>query len=1045
MAIEETPGPNGYPVPIESLRLNTQLGFLASPLKVADNVYFLGAGPSLNDPRLRAPTNVDAADTTNADQLRTGGGLGLNLDGTGVTVHVWDGPTHARNTHQEFGGRLTFGDVDPSPFEDHATHVSGTIGAAGVNPMARGMAPAVNMINFTFDNDVAEMTTAGPNVRLSNHSYAFPVGWGDFNFGFGLGEGDTWFGDRSLFALNAASNSMESQNFGKYSDESVSFDQILFNNPNFLSVWAASNDRIENFQNTRGDGRYVTFFETNNGLPGWTIPGWYLVDSDGPGFTVTRPAGDGGPNQLTQGFDTLPFTGQIAKNSLVVGAVNAVTVDPFTAANVTMSSFSSWGPTDDGRIKPDVVGNGVSLFSSFASSDTAYDTISGTSMASPNVTGTMALLLQHFRNVVGNANAAVLSATMKGIAIHTATDAGNSGPDYTYGWGVVDGARAATFITDARGANPTQNRLLENIFTGTEQTRTIMSDGVTPIKATIVWTDPAGAAQNAATVDDTTRALVNDLDLTITNSANTIFRPWTLNPASPGTNAVQNARNSLDNVEQVLIAAPAAGTYTVRVNATGTVNNQAYSLLISGDVDRPTVTIAATDASASETGPDTGTFTVTRSAVSAAPLTVNFTTAGSTATSGSDYVAIAGSAIIPANQTSTTVVVTPIDDLIVDNPASPTTPETVILNLSADPAYILGAAPTQTATVNIADNDSSIQFGSATFAVAEGSGGGFVNSNVVTLTRTGVTTAAQSAQVGVNAPPGTAIGGTTPASPTDYNNTGLPITVNFAASETSKTVNIPIFADTVVEGNETVNLRIVPGSAIGVGANIGAQTTTTLTITNDDVLPPLVPTPGTTTIPSGTGRLLLGNNLDNVIVGAASNDTIYGYAGNDVVDAAGGNDYVDGGIGNDLLFGGLGNDTVVGGAGFDTLSGVRRSADPGLGLGEQDRLIGGADADLFLLGDGIGVYYSDNNPATSGFGDFAIISDFSVGIDRIQLNGLSTNYAIGTATGGGFTGAGIFRDDDGIAGLSANDELIGILSGISPASLILNSSTFAYV
>ena len=326
MAIEETPGPNGYPVPIESLRLNTQLGFLASPLKVADNVYFLGAGPSLNDPRLRAPTNVDAADTTNADQLRTGGGLGLNLDGTGVTVHVWDGFTHARNTHQEFGGRLTFGDFDADPFSNHATHVSGTIGAAGVNPMARGMAPAVNMINFNFDNDDAEMTTAGTNVRLSNHSYAQIVGWANFNVGFGLG--DTWFGDRSLFALNAASNSMESQNFGKYSDASVTYDQILFNNPNFLSVWAAANDRSNNFQNLRGDGRYVTFFETNNGLPGWTGAGWYLVDSDGPGNTVTGPAGDGGPNQLTQGFDTLPFGGQIAKNSLVVGAVNAVTVDP---------------------------------------------------------------------------------------------------------------------------------------------------------------------------------------------------------------------------------------------------------------------------------------------------------------------------------------------------------------------------------------------------------------------------------------------------------------------------------------------------------------------------------------------------------------------------------------------------------------------------------------------------------------------------------------------------------------------------------------------
>lgn len=302
-----------------------------------------------------------------------------------------------------------------------------------------------------------------------------------------------------------------------------------------------------------------------------------------------------------------------------------------------------------------------------------------------------------------------------------------------------------------------------------------------------------------------------------------------------------------------------------------------------------------------------------------------------------------------------------------------------------------------------------------------------------TATRAGSTDAASDLSFAVS---GAAVNGT------DFVGGALPTgNVTFPIGSTTQTVTIPVQGDTAVEANEdfTVTLTSVTNATV-------TTPTATGTIVNDDsnVLPPLVPTPGTTNIPSGAGRLLLGNNLDNVIVGAASNDTIYGYAGNDVVDAAGGNDYVDGGIGNDLLFGGMGNDTVVGGAGFDTLSGVSRSgANPS--LGEQDRLIGGNGNDDFLLGDSVNIYYTDNNPATSGLLDFAIISDFIVGIDRIQLNGLSTNYAIGTATGGGFTGAGIFRDDDGTAGLSANDELIGILSGISPASLNLNSSTFAYV
>jgi len=236
------------------------------------------------------------------------------------------------------------------------------------------------------------------------------------------------------------------------------------------------------------------------------------------------------------------------------------------------------------------------------------------------------------------------------------------------------------------------------------------------------------------------------------------------------------------------------------------------------------------------------------------------------------------------------------------------------------------------------------------------------------------------------------------------------------------------FIGTAPNGNWSLYVMDDTGSDIGNIANGWALDFT--------IVQPLVPTLSTTNIPSGAGRLLLGNNLDNVIVGAASNDTIYGYAGNDVVDAAGGNDYIDGGIGNDLLFGGMGNDTVVGGAGNDTLSGVIRSGVVNPGLGEQDRLIGGADADTFLLGDGISVYYSDNNPATLGLSDFAIISDFSVSLDRIQLTGLPANYSISTTTGGGVTGAGIFLTDG---------ELIGILSGISPASLNLNSSSFAYV
>ena len=108
------------------------------------------------------------------------------------------------------------------------------------------------------------------------------------------------------------------------------------------------------------------------------------------------------------------------------------------------------------------------------------------------------------------------------------------------------------------------------------------------------------------------------------------------------------------------------------------------------------MTVNATDAAAAETGSDPGTFTVTRSVVTASSLTVNYTMSGS-ATNGTDYTAVSGSVIIPANTASATVTITPIDDSVYEGN------ETVILTLSADPAYNVGAPAS--ATVTIADND----------------------------------------------------------------------------------------------------------------------------------------------------------------------------------------------------------------------------------------------------------------------------------------------------------------------------------------------------
>lgn len=242
-----------------------------------------------------------------------------------------------------------------------------------------------------------------------------------------------------------------------------------------------------------------------------------------------------------------------------------------------------WGPTDDGRIKPDLVADGINVFSSEEAADNDYGTQSGTSMAAPNVTGTAALLLEHYRNLHNDADPR--SSSLKGTLIHTAFDAGNTGPDYRHGWGLVNAASAATFLSNA--AEATTDRLLERSYGGSAQAYDVMSDGTTPLKVSMVWTDPAPVSLPGAGLDDATSVLVNDLDLWVTRTVGgttTTYRPWTLDPANPNTAAVRTTRNDRDNVEQVLIDAPAAGKYTIHVGRDPNQSSfsQDYSIMISG-------------------------------------------------------------------------------------------------------------------------------------------------------------------------------------------------------------------------------------------------------------------------------------------------------------------------------------------------------------------------------------------------------------------------------------------------------------------------------
>ncbi|MFH1268038.1 MAG: hypothetical protein ABIK89_20160, partial [Planctomycetota bacterium] len=119
-------------------------------------MIFLGQGPPPNQLRLLVPDNENAADTTNTDQIHPNGGLGLNLQGNGYTVGVWEaGGGQIRQTHQELLFRVTV--VESGTVTDHATHVAGTIAASGVDADAEGMATQLDLRSYTADDYLAEM------------------------------------------------------------------------------------------------------------------------------------------------------------------------------------------------------------------------------------------------------------------------------------------------------------------------------------------------------------------------------------------------------------------------------------------------------------------------------------------------------------------------------------------------------------------------------------------------------------------------------------------------------------------------------------------------------------------------------------------------------------------------------------------------------------------------------------------------------------------------------------------------------------------------
>ncbi|AFL80837.1 subtilisin-like serine protease [Aequorivita sublithincola DSM 14238] len=217
----------------------------------------------------------------------------------------------------------------------------------------------------------------------------------------------------------------------------------------------------------------------------------------------------------------------------------------------SLVNSSSRGPAHDGRIKPDIAANGQNQIST--AENNTYQSFGGTSGASPGIAGISAQLYQAYSEANGNVlpKAALIKATL----MNTANDAGNVGPDYKFGWGIVNGLRAAKLIED--------NRFLSSSISqgGSNDHSINVPAGTKQVRFMVYWSDsPASPGANPA--------LVNDLDLLVTDPSSTVLEPYILDPTpNPVTLNLPatNGPDHLNNVEQVLVNNPASGNYNINI------------------------------------------------------------------------------------------------------------------------------------------------------------------------------------------------------------------------------------------------------------------------------------------------------------------------------------------------------------------------------------------------------------------------------------------------------------------------------------------------
>ncbi len=532
--------------------------------KVKDSLKKNLAGFAGEIPLFYSVEETRANATANIDDLQNGAVSGASaVTGNGVKITVFDAG-RIQDTHEQFTNRAVNREATTEAKHFHGTNVNSLLIGNGLatgnfiqssvsypKSAAKGILLQATTDNYMFattalGNNYQKLATL-PGLNISNHSYGVNVGWQL------SGTSYYWIGNYELNHQDTYS--------GAYYENDYNFDKIVYAQPqqiivkstgNYYGIGPAANS--PKYKYNPATGTYVPF------AAGDEIP----------------------PANCSLGYNCIGY-GSLAKNIIVVGAVNQLTTanNKYTqSSDVTKAAFSSAGPRKDGAVKPDLTAVGVDMImanytNTSPNATNQYVLNFGTSYAAPIVTGIAGALTEIQRNILDDSNFIFKADEMKALLTHTANEAGRPGPDVWYGWGLVDGKKAAQVLVNKLNQDSYLERT--NLQSGVTFTKEIIASANEPLMVSISWVDPAIAffttdidlQQNHAS------RLVNDLDLRVVEvGSGTTYYPWRLDIANPNANATQGD-NTVDNVEQIIINNPSAnGVYRIEVSNKNTLVNQ---------------------------------------------------------------------------------------------------------------------------------------------------------------------------------------------------------------------------------------------------------------------------------------------------------------------------------------------------------------------------------------------------------------------------------------------------------------------------------------